>query len=201
MASTPRRTAMKVQFGRVQKKNNWKLDRGDYYALKQDEIRIDRRAPGRGHRHLITIAQLRTFLSFLPDWEEAAIGLDAIVLDRGHAVRMGICRPGVVEICAWNQQLWWHDLDPWFEAEHAHILDLLEVERVKRGYRVEARWTANQARAFQLLHILPHELGHHHDRMTNRSQLRLPRGEPYAEHYANVALEQIWPAYGRHFDL
>jgi hypothetical protein len=192
---------MKVQFGRVQKKNNWKLDRGDYYALKQDEIRIDRRAPGRGHRHLITIAQLRTFLGLLPDWEEAAIGLDAIVLAPYRDNTMGWCTPGVVAICAWAHELWWHDLDPWFEAEHAHLFELLEIEPVKLGPRVEVRWTANQARAFQLLHILPHELGHHHDRMTNRSKSHLARGEPYAEHYANLALEQIWPAYGRHFDL
>jgi hypothetical protein len=33
------RSAMKVRNGRVLKKNSWRLDRGDYRALAQAEIR------------------------------------------------------------------------------------------------------------------------------------------------------------------
>src|SRR3954463_8455320 len=72
---------MKVRDGRVLKKNNWRLDPGDYHALAQDEIRLDRRRPPEGSRHLITIAELRRFLALLPHWDEVAVGLDAIVLD------------------------------------------------------------------------------------------------------------------------
>ena len=45
-------------------------------------------------------------------------------------------------------------------------------------------WTEGQARAFQLLHVFLHELGHHHDLITTRRQLRGGRGEAYAERYA-----------------
>ena len=218
-----RRTAMKVKNGRVLKKNNWRLDPGDYRALTQQEIRLDRRRPPEFSRHLITIAQLRTFIELLPDWDEVAIGLDAIVLDSADDCA-GWYAPGVVAVCAWYAGLWdWWS--PKMEAEHRHILDLLGVERVpieesieyrefydefpELGVRasglpadhVEVRWTEPQARAYQLLHILPHELGHHHDRITTRSRRQTARGEPYAEAYANTVMEQIFPAYARVFEL
>ena len=37
------------------------------------------------------IAQLRAFLELLPEWEEVAVGLDAIVLDDGYDPGMGWC--------------------------------------------------------------------------------------------------------------
>ena len=61
MRSGHRRTATRVRDGRVQKKNNWELDRGDYFAREQDDIRLDRLPPGRGYRHLLTIADVRAF--------------------------------------------------------------------------------------------------------------------------------------------
>ena len=45
-------------------------------------------------------------------------------------------------------------------------------------------FTESTARAFQLLHILLHELGHHHDLITTRSRRKASRGEKYAEGYA-----------------
>jgi len=210
-----RRTAMKVRNGRVLKKNNWRLDPGDYRVLPQHEIRLDRRRPREGSRHLITISQLRAVIRLLPDWDEVALGLDAIVLDSAEDCA-GWCAPGVVAVCAWDANLWdWWS--PEMEAEHRRILDLLAVERVpvdqSAEYReliadlrdlgvsepgapdhVEMRWTEPQARAYQLLHILPHELGHHHDRITTRKGRHASRGEPYAEAYANTVLEQVFPA-------
>jgi len=192
---------MRVRDGRVQKKNNWARDRGDYTAWTQAEIRIDRKAPSYGCRHLITVAQLREFLDLLPDWDQLTIGLEAIVLDNADDA-MGWCSPGVVAVCAWEADLWWEEAYPsWVEHHHA-ILDTLDVvyERVADG-RYDVRWTENQARAFQLLHVLPHELGHHHDRMTNRSKLRIARGEPYAEDYAIRVMNDVLPLYSRRFDL
>jgi hypothetical protein len=217
-----RRTAMRVRNGRVLKKNNWRLDAGDYHALPQAEIRLDRRRPPEGSRHLITIAELRRFVELLPDWDEVAVGLDAIVLDSATDCA-GWCGPGVVAVCAWPHDLW-----DWWPAkmvdEHRDILDLLEVQRVPLdesrehqehrdeltalGVEVKAapgdlelRWTEPQARAYQLLHILPHELGHHHDRITSRRRRTAGRGEPYAEAYANRVLEQVWPGYARAFGV
>jgi hypothetical protein len=165
-----RRTAMKVRDGRVLKKNNWRLDPSDYQTVPQTEIRLDRRRPPEGSRHLITIAQLRRFIALLPDWDEVAVGLDAVVLDSADDCA-GWCGPGVVAICSWPHELW----EYWsagMVAEHQAILDLLEVERVPvedsvehrehldelaaLGVRrpaplgdFELRWTESQARAYQ----------------------------------------------------
>jgi hypothetical protein len=196
-----RRTAPKVRHGQVQWKNNWTRSRDDYHAWKQSEIRLDRRAPGDGYRHLLTIAQLRTAVTLLPDWSEAARGLDAIVLDAGDRNTMGWHLPGVVAICAWERDLWWRKATRWFLNENRDLLDLLDVERVKAGGRTELRWTEAQARAFQVLDVLPHELGHHHDSMTTKSGAHAARGEPYAAQYAKRALETMWPRYLEEFDL
>jgi hypothetical protein len=224
MARMNRRTATRVRDGRVQKKNNWRPARDDYWAVPQAEIRLERRRPAEGSCHVVTVGQLRAFLELLPDWEEAAIGLRAIVLASDTDCH-GWYDAGVVALCNWEQDLWTVE-DPDFLEEHAELLDLLGVERVTlaesseirdlndgldklglprfeisaKGRWRELRWTEAQARAFLLLHVLPHELGHHHDRMTTRSR-RMSRGEPYAESYANRALETLWPIYTRRFGI
>lgn len=110
---------------------------------------------------------------------------------------MGWCSPGVVAICAWEHSLWWRGGDPRWAEEHHDLLERLEVEIVGG----ELRWTAAQARAFQLLHVLPHELGHHHDRQTTRTRRYAARGEPYAEAYAQRVLDEVWPAYIARFEI
>ena len=228
MPAPRRRSAMKVRGGRVQKKNNWRLDRDDYFAVPQAEIRIDRRDPGWGHRHLITVAQLRTFVDLLPDWDAVAVGLRAIVLDSAEDC-MGWHDRGVVAICAWEHELWWDVVELDWVLEHQRVLDRIGVEHrlltkqeaferscdvdlpkhlralerrfVEKRQCAEICWSEAQARAFQLLHILPHELGHHHDRMTTASRRQSARGEPYAERYAHQVMDVVWPAYARRFGL
>ena len=167
------------------------------------QIRLDRRRPPDGSRHLITIAELRRFIALLPDWDDVAVGLDAIVLDSATDCA-GWCGPGVVAICAWPHDLW-----DWWSAEmteeHRHILDLLEVQRVPIEESVEHRelideltGTASErqhsrvtssfagpspgARVPAAAHP-PTRLGHHHDRITTRAERSIGRGEPYAEAY------------------
>jgi hypothetical protein len=60
-------------------------------------------------------------------------------------------------------------------------------------------FTETSAQAFLLVHVLVHELGHHHDRMTSPSRRDCTRGEPYAEEYARRYEDRIWPAYCRVF--
>ena len=213
---------MRVRDGLVLSKNNWRPDSGDPGTLGQHEVRLERRRPPEGYRHLITIAQLRAFIELLPDWQQVAVGLDAIVLDSATDCQ-GWCGPGVVAVCAWQHELWdWWRPDEL--EEHRHLLDMLDVQRVPveqspqfgafaRWFEetagkpvepaglMEVRWTEAQARAYQLLHVLPHELGHHHDRMTTHAKRFAGRGEAYAEGYANRVLEQVWPAYGRRFGV
>lgn len=209
---------MRVRDGRVLKKNNWVPDHKDYYARTQSEIQIERTEPGPGHRHVVTVAQLRRFLEILPDWDELAIGLDAISIWRGNEESWGFCNPGVVVITAWPRELWTWASTSW-AAEISDLLELLEVEIVPdeeegpgvtteveiagqqvRSSRVELRWTEPQARGFMLLDVLAHELGHHHDRMTTRGP-RAPRGEPYAEAYARRIQAEVWPEYVRRFAI
>jgi hypothetical protein len=218
-----RRSALRVRGGRVAKKNSWRVDPGDFWTLPQDEVRIDRRAPGDGCRHLITVDQLRAFIELLPDWDEVAIGLDAIVLDAYRGAVLGWYQRGVVAVCAWERSLWWPlTARSWIE-ENRSIFERLDVEwealtreqvldRLRPGKGpmsavpvpdadrwCEIRWTEAQARAFQLLDVLPHELGHHHDRITTHRQLRTGRGEPYAGHYAQSVANTVWDTYATTF--
>jgi hypothetical protein len=194
-----RRTTWRKAGGRPLRRNDRRDAPDDFRRWEQAEIRLERSAPGPGDRHLLTLAQLRRFLALLPEWDTVAEGLDAIVLDGRERGAMGWCSPGVIGLCAWERRLWWTHPSPEFLVEHRHVLDALEVEQVKRGPRVEVRWTERQARAFQLLHILPHELGHHHDRITNRGR-EFARGEPYAEAYADRVLSELLPVYFERFE-
>ena len=56
-------------------------------------------------------------------------------------------------------------------------------------------FTRSTARAYQLLHVLLHELAHHHDLMTTRRQVEPGRGEQYAESWALKYEAKIWTAY------
>jgi hypothetical protein len=196
-----RKSAMRVVDGTVKRKNNWTLDRGDYMTRRQSEIVLDRRDPAPGDRHVLTIADVRAFIDLLPDWDELAIGLDAIVLDR-RVHYLGWCSEGVVAVCSWERDLWWRKCSLDFFDEHRAVLETLgvESERVGEDWH-EVRWTAPQVRAFQLLHILTHELGHHHDRMTTANPDVAPRGEPYAEAYALRVMDEVLPLYLRRFGL
>jgi len=170
------------------KKNNWSPDRGDYFACPQSEIRLDRKRPGRGYRHVVTVRQLREFVELLPAWDEAAIGLDAIVLDRGRSDAMGWYSAGVIGLCAWPAHSGlWHEVDEEWLENNDRVLSALGVEVDEQDGRSGLLWTEPQARAFILLDVLPHELGHHHDLMTTRSQ-RVGRGESFAEQYAHRTL-------------
>lgn len=79
-------------------------------------------------------------------------------------------------------------------------LDRLGVPARKGPGCYELRFTEGTARAYQLLHIFLHELGHHYDRMTTRSK-RTSRGEPYAESYATKHAETVWDRYLAEFGL
>ena len=114
---------------------------------------------------------------------------------------MGWHRRGVIAVCAWPESLWTEDLSKDWYWDHAEVLEQLGVAVWKVGYRWVAEWTEDQARAFQLLHVFLHELGHHHDRMTTRSERDVARGEPFAERFALELAERIWDDYLRVFPL
>jgi hypothetical protein len=196
-----RRTAPKVIGGRAQRKNNWALTPSGYWGLPH--ISIERERPGPGHRHLLNKRDIVQFVELVPEWDSLSEGLDAIVLARAESGTDGWTTPGVVGVCAWDRRLWqWTNGD--FYVEHREVFDRLglEVERVRDGWGgYLLKWTESQARAYQLLHVLLHELGHHHDRITNRSRRNLARGESYAEKYALQHEARVWDSYLRKFGL
>lgn len=114
---------------------------------------------------------------------------------------MGYHRRGEVGVCAWNADLWWEDMEPGWWREHAETLERLGVSVRKVGYRRVAEWTENQARAFQLLHVFLHELGHHHDLMTTSSRFDTARGEQFAERFAIELEDRMWDDVVRVFPL
>jgi hypothetical protein len=182
-----RKTAPGVRHGDVQRKNNWRETepRGAF---------IVRERPGAGYRHVLTVADVETFLDLLPEREAMCRGLHTVLLARAAYGADGWHVPGVVAVCAWSRELWIEPTDHWLR-EHRELLERLGVERSSDG-RLEL--SLSQIRAYQLLHVLLHELGHHHDAMTTRSG-RAGRGEPYAEGYAWHYERLIWTRYVERF--
>jgi hypothetical protein len=112
-----------------------------------------------------------------------------------------MCFDSWVGVFAWNRALW-HLHDPsYLENPRESISRLrIPIEQGSDGGLV-AKWTEETVRAYQLLDVLLHELGHHHDRMTTRAQKEIPRGESYAEQYASRYADRIWDAYLAEFGL
>ena len=202
MRTGNRKSAPEVSGGKVQKKNNWALT-PNYYSHRQRELVIDRKRPGQGYRHVLLRRDIQKFIAILPDWDELSRGLDAIVLSPGEPRTAGYHVPGVVHVCAWDEEMWrdW-ERDTDFFRNHEPIFQRLGVpmEYSDDGYAL-CQFTEATARAYQLLHILLHELGHHHDRITTKKMHRTGRGEAYAEAYALAYEAKIWDEYQRRFGL
>lgn len=198
MVRYARKTNPGVRHGTVKKKHRTDLS-PHYFNHDQDTPIIDRLRPGEGYRHLIRKPDLERFIQLLPDWAELSKGLNAVILAPGEPNLQGYYYRKVVAICAWEREITGeYSID--FVDEHRSIIDRLGVRIEKRVEEsLFLHWTEGTARAFQLLHIFPHELGHHHDRMTTKLQRSCGRGEDYAEAYANEYSEKIWAAYERSF--
>jgi hypothetical protein len=225
MKPVHRKSAPDVVKGQVQKKNNWDSSEDYYKAPRPREVVIDRKRPGPRYRHILTRQDIQAFLPLLPDWDRLAVGLNAIVLAPGDAGCFGYHVPGVIHVCAWEHSTW-QVYSAWLYNRDQALLARLGVEceplrdyvesQVAGGIPAGEAWSAftwkgqegmlckfteDQVRAFQLLDVFLHELGHHHDRMTTKSQRRASRGEPYAEEYARRYEEQIWERYLQTFAL
>src|SRR5215216_2418430 len=121
-----RRQTPGVKQGRVQKKNAYVQNTDYYYAPKPREVVLDRRRPGEGYRHVLNKQDLYTFISLLPDWDSLAVGLNAIVLDKGWDGVDGWHTPGVVHVCAWPAGFWC-ELTAKYYDDHAAFFEKLGV--------------------------------------------------------------------------
>jgi hypothetical protein len=181
------------------RKNRFDLS-NHYSQVRQARPVIDRLRPGKGYKHYLTISDVRRFIGILPDWSVLSIGLDAIVLAQREDC-LGWHWDGVVAVCAWERE-YVLDWDATFVTEHRPVLERLGVQCEPIENDPHGTWCYfddASIKGFQLMHILLHELGHHHDRMTTRSRLRSARGELFAESYALKYADRLWHAYFREF--
>lgn len=81
---------------------------------------------------------------------------------------------------------------------HQDIFDTLGVACERQEGWVTCRFTEAQARAFMLLHVFMHELGHHYDHIQQK-HLDVSKGEDYAETFATSRFGQLFPTYVRTF--
>jgi hypothetical protein len=195
-----RRITPQVKLGQVQRKNRWGLT-PNYYNTPQKYPVFDKEKPGKGFVHLIRKQDLFDFIEILPDWGNIAVGLNAVVLSAGDYNCMGWHNFGVVGIAAWEKEIEWDDCSQDFYEDHKDILDKLNVPctEKKEGYLIG--FDKDTAKAFQLIHIFIHELGHHHDRMNTKSKKSAARGEGYAELYAKKYEDVIIEEYMTTFKL
>ena len=199
MRLSNRKSAMRVVNGETRKKNNWSSSRDYYYAPDPRTVFVDRNRPGDGYRHVLNKGDIYRFLEILPDWNRIAVGLNAVVLCPGLDGIDGYHCPGVVHVCAWEIGLW-RETRKTYYREHRDLFERLGVDSEPVGNDCYlCKFDERAVRGHQLLHILLHELGHHHDRMTTLLQRRSSRGEPFAEQYAREYEALIWDRYHRAF--
>ena len=191
-----RRTATKVKDGRVQRKNRHTPTTHLGYI-------IDRESPGRGYRHVVTKRDIQTFLDLIPEWPALSQRLERIVLAARSDDLDGFAEfyyregTGAIFLNAWSENLWVRLRRPYFD-QHRFIFERFGLSFDLGNEAVECRFTDSQARAFVLLHIFMHELGHHRERLSKKHRTSCI-GETYAERFANRYLDVLYPAYVRVF--
>jgi hypothetical protein len=187
-----RKATPKVKDGRVQKKNRHAVT-PNYWNTRQEILKIDIESPGKGYKHFLKKRDIAAFLEILPNWSEIDIELDAILLAQGGGPD-GWYINGVIGICAWNKNMTC-SLNKDYFNDHRELFSRLGVKYEVKKEGVVCQFEENQIKAYQLLHILLHEIGHHHDRITTRKKNAIPSGENYAENYAEKYEKVIWNNY------
>jgi len=191
-----RRTATKVKDGRVQRKNRHRPTGHAGYVL-------DRESPGRGFRHVVTKRDVQAFIDIVPGWDRLSERLERVVLAAPGDGCDGLYEffhreeTGAIYLHAWRDDLWMDLTVPYFDR-HQYIFDKLCVSYDRHEDCVTCRFTDAQARAFMLLHIFMHELGHHYDHI-HQKHIGSSKGDDYAERFASSRFEQLFPAYVRMF--
>ena len=84
-----------------------------------------------------------------------------------------------------------------YYGEHKPIFDELGVRVSEGEFGLACEFTVEAAKAYQLLHIFLHELGHHEYRITKGQKHGKDRhgSEKYAEDYAIRWHRKLWKRY------
>lgn len=192
-----RKTTPKVVNGKVQKKDNHSITARERYV-------VDRKRPYEDYKHVITKKEIHDFIELIPDWEKIGEGIEAVILDEGGDGFYGLYshyhheNTGVVWLSAWPKEMW-VEFDEEYFQEHKWCFELFGVVFEKRKGDWFCYFTEKQAKAFMLLHIFLHELGHHVDKLRSKNQNAMLGGEEFAEKYANEKFNEIWPLYVKKF--
>jgi hypothetical protein len=194
-----RRTATKIKDGSVQKKNRH-TKTPNYWNTHYDDIQIDAEKPGKGYKHFLKKRDIKMFLNILPNHEEIDPDFDAVLLSQGSYYNDGWYKNGVVAINAWEKDLCRNCSMDYFK-DHKEIFDKLEVKYDIKKDHVICDFTENQIKAYQLLHVFLHEVGHHHDCVHTKSRKCCSKGEKYAEDYALKYEKIIWEKYFENFPI
>ena len=195
-STTQRRTATKVRGGKVQRKNRRR-------PTAHQGWKVTRESPGHGYRHVVTKQDIHDFVELVPDWPTYSERLESIVLASYDDTCDGACgyyprqETSAIHLNAWMQDLWVDWYVDYFK-EHQFIVERLGVATEACGDIVTCRFTEEQARAFMLLHVFLHELGHHFDR-AHQKHWGTTKGEVYAENFANRLFELIYSDYVQTF--
>lgn len=190
------RTATRVKNGRVQPKNR-------NVPTSHLGCVIDRKSPGRGFQHVVTKAELQAFLDIIPEWDRYSERLERIVLAAPNDSYEGMCEffhreeSGAIHLHAWAEDLW-VEMGPSYFQEHRHIFDRLGVRYDIGSQTTCCYFSKAQARAYTLLHVFLHELGHHFDYIHQKHR-GSSKGEDYAEQFANSRFEMMLPRYEQIF--
>lgn len=191
-----RRTAIKIKDGHVQRKNNHLPTTHQGYVL-------DRESPGPGFRHLLTKRDLQAFIDLIPDWDRLSTRLEKIIFATrspsadGEYVFYHREETSCIFLYPWPEDLWMEFRTSYFDA-HLDTFEKIGLSYDRSDEDVLCRFTESQARAFMLLHVFLHELGHHHHRLRKKHR-RSALDENYAERFALQRAEQMFLDYVRVF--
>jgi hypothetical protein len=189
-----RKSTPRVKDGRVQKKNNHQL------TVRRGFV-IHRVSPRKGFRHLVTKQEMLDFIELIPDHDRHLRGIREIRLSEGDDRADGYYQgfrhepSGVIEIAAWRKDLFIDIRSKYFDA-HRSIFDRIGLRFERHQDGVTCWFDEPKAKAFILVHVFIHELGHHLDFVARRD---LSSGEPFAEEFANRLEDAVWPAYVKKF--
>jgi len=195
-----RKTATRIKKGTVQRKNRH-AKTPNYWNKRQTEIQIDIENPGKGYKHFLKKRDIKQFLEILPYRDIIDIELDAVILGKYNLSGCdGYYWNGIICICAWEKEMTRSMGLKYFEF-HKEMFDKLGLKYSVKEDDVICYFTENQIKAFQLLRVMTHEIGHHIDRIKTKSKKRCPNGEKFAN-YVELDLEaKLWDKYFEYFSF
>jgi hypothetical protein len=190
MRLTARKSAPGSRGGKTQKKNRTALS-PDVYVHQFESLVVQRVRPIRGSYHAVTPTDVRRFVSIIPDWDEVAAGIKAVILTPGGDDAYGrYNNVGIIKLDAWRR-----DEPVFIPGRKEWLVRAMGIHEPDDGEGWELVFSRDQVRCLLLMGTFLHELGHHVDRIQTRSKADASNGEPYAIAYEQRRQPELWEAY------